>query len=826
MVRKFFVFAGLLAMVALVLLPLGTGTALALQETYVFEGSGWGHGVGLCQEGARGMASRGFDYRQILTYYYQGTQESGWSCPAAIRVGLLEGQGVIYMIADSGSFILYTSDGDIPGGVMTPGGTWTVAADENARFFIVRPDGTCVNNTSYGGVSKPLYVRGASGGDVLRLPQNGNHRVSHLTNYVPLELNLYGSSRPYSLRAILISWFEAYLKGIAEIPGSWPQEAVKAQVVAARSYAVRSMGKHASSNYDVCDDVHCQYYKGYDQEGDTGWTQAVDATAGQVLTYGGQVAQCFYSDSCGGHTDNNEDVWPGSPVPYLRGVPDPYCMDDSNPHAHWMVTYSRGEMEARLNAHPGSYVGTLYSMDLSDRTPSGRVRTAAFTGSAGSKRISGELLRGYLDLPSAMVNTARDNFDEYILLANPSGEEAAAQVKMHTASGKEAQADVALPPMSRRTVHVDDYLYSEEVSAEVHSDKGIVAERSMYFDYRGEDDGGSCEHGASSANTEWYLAEGYTAQAFDTWILIYNPGGEPAHVTLDLLREDGYTGKFELDVAAGARATVNVDGLEGFSSCSLSARVSSDKPVVVERAMYFESWGRRGGHVSLGSPELSTSWSFAEGYTGGDFDTWFLVGNPLDDPAKVRFHLYVPGGGGEKTVEAEVAPHSRHTLHADDYLPDAEVSAFLESDRPVVAERSMYFDYHGKDDGSCSLGTPQLYSKWYLAEGYTGGDFDEYVLVGNPGDQPARVKFSFLTQQGFQKETFCDMAPRSRYTLHVDDYFPSDDVSLVVEETGGKGIVVERAMYFDYYGRKGGHVAMGVPQPSTTWYFAEGYTGS
>jgi len=360
----------------------------------------------------------------------------------------------------------------------------------------------------------------------------------------------------------------------------------------------------------------------------------------------------------------------------------------------------------------------------------------------------------------------------------------------------------------------------------VVSDKGIVAERAMYFNYRGEDDGGSCEHGVDAAAKEWNLAEGYTAEAFDTWILVYNPGGEDSHVTVDLLREDGYTGRVEMDVAAESRSTLYVDGVDGFSACSLAARITSGEPVVVERAMYFDSGGRRGGHVSSGSSELSQTWSFAEGYTAEDFDTWLLVGNPQDEPARLRFDLYVPGGGGGETVEAEVAPHSRYTLHVDEHLPASEVAVFLESDKPVVAERAMYFDYHGKQGGSCSLGAPAPESRWYLAEGYTGGDFDEYVLVGNGGDEAVRVKFTFLTQGGFAMETFRDMAPGSRCTLHVDEHFPGDEVSVIVEETGGKGIVVERAMYFDYYGRRGGHAALGAPQTSSLWFFAEGYTGS
>ena len=109
-----------------VMLPQGSRPAVALQESYVFEGSGWGHGVGMSQWGAYGMAKQGFNYREILSYYYRGTKVSAWSCPAEIRVGLLEGQSSIELAPQSGSFTFYTSDGDVPGGVMAPGGTWTV----------------------------------------------------------------------------------------------------------------------------------------------------------------------------------------------------------------------------------------------------------------------------------------------------------------------------------------------------------------------------------------------------------------------------------------------------------------------------------------------------------------------------------------------------------------------------------------------------------------------------------------------------------------------------------------------------------------------------
>jgi len=801
----------------------GTERARAFRQTYTFEGSGWGHGVGMCQYGARGMAAAGHGYREILAYYYRGTQVSPWPCPQTIRVGLLEGVDAVQLAADAGSFRFYTAEGDIPGGVITRGETWTVKPG-NGGFLLLRPDGSLLNGTSYGGVSKPLYLRGTSGGDVLRLPQNGNRRLGHLDSGHPLELNIQGSA-PSSLRAVVISDFETYLKGLDEVPGSWPQEAVKAQAVAARSYAVRALGKHASSNFDICDEVHCQYYRGYDKESDSGWVRSVDATRGEVLTYAGQVAQCFYSSSCGGHTDNNEDVWGGSPVPYLRGVPDPYCMDSVNPHAHWRVTYSREEMEARLNAYAGTSVGTLYAVDLSDRTPSGRVRRATFTGSAGKKTVTGEQLRFILSLRSAMVDLEAENFDQYVLLANPSGSAARALVSMTGGSGAKQELEVEIPAFSRRTVHVNDHLEGEEVAVRVEADRGIVAERAMYFNYHGNLDGGSCSPGQQALSTTFYLAEGYTAQSFDSWVLLYNPGSQPARAVLDLLRDDGFTRGLSLEVPAASRVTVSVDGVEGFSSCAFSASVESDQPLAVERAMYFESDGRKGGHTAEASPSLSSNWYFGEGYTAEGFDTWILVGNPNARAAKVRFHL-APPGGKARVVEAVVPPRSRYTLHADDHLPASELAAFLESDLPVVAERAMYFDYRGKRGGSCAMGSPEAAARWFLAEGYTGGDFDTWVLVGNPGTERARLKISLFTQEGLERELQGEVPPGARYTLHVDDVLPADEVSVLVEETEGRGVVVERAMYFDYYGRRGGHASQGLTGTSTTWYFAEGYTGS
>ena len=113
--------------------------------------------------------------------------------------------------------------------------------------------------------------------------------------------------------------FEEYLKGVVpwEMPPSWPTEALRAQAVAARSYATTNMRKHLAEGANVCSSVHCQVWKPTHYETTN---QAVDATRGVAATYNGSIIYAFFHAHCGGHTENSEDVWV-SALPYCRGVP-------------------------------------------------------------------------------------------------------------------------------------------------------------------------------------------------------------------------------------------------------------------------------------------------------------------------------------------------------------------------------------------------------------------------------------------------------------------------------------------------------------------------
>jgi len=205
-------------------------------------------------------------------------------------------------------------------------------------------------------------------GKTLLIPQKGGLTA---VNYVDLEQYLYS------------------VLG-AEMNGSWPQEALKAQAVAARSYALNKRSESQTDIYDLEDTQASQVYKGLETES-SGTYAAVDATAGQVLTYGGQIILAVFHSSSGGHTENVEDVWT-QPLPYLRGVPD---FDQGAPVYEWTQTFSRAELSAKISG-----VGNIVSIMPQRTTAFGSIITMKVVGDRGSKVVSGATLREALNLRS------------------------------------------------------------------------------------------------------------------------------------------------------------------------------------------------------------------------------------------------------------------------------------------------------------------------------------------------------------------------------------------------------------------------------------------
>lgn len=318
-------------------------------------GRGWGHGVGMSQWGAYGYAQHGSTYGEILAHYYSGTELA--RAPAArIRVLLLEGAKSA-LIGSFSPFVVETADGqllELTAASYRLGPTLELDGQALAPPLTLRPRGS------------PLLINGA--------PYRGT-----------VELTVSKGK----IRAINTLPLESYVLGVVprEVPATWPAEALKAQAVAARSYALAT--RKTGGDFDVYPDTRSQVYGGVDAETDA-TNAAVEATAREVVSYAGKVATTYFFSTSGGRTVDVTEAWPGSnPVPYLVSVPDPY--DSASPVHRWgpiAVPAAKLQRALKLPANPvgirvqrgGSGRATQVVVSFSDGTessvPAGTVRTA------------------------------------------------------------------------------------------------------------------------------------------------------------------------------------------------------------------------------------------------------------------------------------------------------------------------------------------------------------------------------------------------------------------------------------------------------------------
>lgn len=407
-----------------------TGSAALAARTVTITGGGWGHGMGMSQYGAYGRAKRGDAAPRILEHYYSGSKVTTADVPGTLRVGLLEYRSSISATSspfqEGGGEIIFKVQGSKERIARGAAGTdWRVEPSSTGgmRLFKngnqVRKDGRSV----FGDPARPLIAQYQRFGSLFRINEKG---ISYA--YGNMRFGTFSTDRcsgGHCLRLVVQLPLQKYLYGLGEVPFSWPGAALRTQVIAARTYAYEKTLRTGQRRYPcdcaVYDSTLDQVYSGDAKRIPSGqywddWTSAVDDTKGQVILYNGAPIQALYSSSSGGYTENNENVWGGTPLPYLRGVPDAPDDNPANPNHTWSLSMSYSAFESKLNSAYG--VGGLEAFRLlKPFGVSGRVTVVKpdntggvkIVGSKKTVRTSGWSMRSALGLKDSLFRVQITN---------------------------------------------------------------------------------------------------------------------------------------------------------------------------------------------------------------------------------------------------------------------------------------------------------------------------------------------------------------------------------------------------------------------------------
>ncbi len=399
-------FAGPLRYPMVVTLVIALWVSLAVPagaagDDVVIDGGGWGHGIGMSQWGAKALADQGQSADEIIEYFYTGTTVGPLvDIPDPVLLGIGQDMSTMPIEPVAGGVRLTLGEDSSLVARPTDGHTWALQS---------YPDGTC----SYLMDGAEVGTRTSCEGTITWSPQptirviltvrakaSGSSYTDRVLE-VPRGLVHIKPAPDNRFHAVAEIDLETYLYGLAEVPASWPVEAVRAQAIAARTYSVSVLqNRDPVARADVC---ACHLYATYiDQQWngwageDPRWTDAVDDTAGTVAFHQGEVISAFYFSSTGGRTENNQDMWGGSPLPYLVSVVDPGATS-------WTESFSRPEFTSGLG------FDQIASVRILSRYVSGTPSDIAITGTKGgvsaTEHLTGSQFKSRLGLRSHQIRT-------------------------------------------------------------------------------------------------------------------------------------------------------------------------------------------------------------------------------------------------------------------------------------------------------------------------------------------------------------------------------------------------------------------------------------
>lgn len=384
---------------AMVLASLAAPSAARADAGYfTFMSRGFGHGIGMSQYGAKGFAEAGVGYEAILRHYYgsQGTdpRTQVTSFPSEPKRDVLldhaAGSG-----ADAYTKTTWTlRPGTVGSALAVYGSSATTTCADGWSTFTA--EGDTIRWTQPGGrqlvYAGTISVWGVAGSPRLTQVKEGTGQYGH--EYVRFRGELRLTASGGKLKLVNRVNMPEYLYGVVprESPASWPMEALKAQAVAARCYSWRATRTELYT--DTRDQVYGGHSRGVDRTAvemheNTRTNDAVDQTLGKCVTYDGEIVSTYFMSTSGGYTESNENVWGGTALPHLRGVPDPYeVYSGASLHAWKTSTYTAADVRTKLlqAGMPASAMpDPIADITVTERGVSGRPMTVEFTSLTGYK---------------------------------------------------------------------------------------------------------------------------------------------------------------------------------------------------------------------------------------------------------------------------------------------------------------------------------------------------------------------------------------------------------------------------------------------------------
>jgi len=307
-------------------------------------------------------------------------------------------------------------------------------------------------------------------------------------------------------------------------------------------------------------------------------------------------------------------------------------------------------------------------------------------------------------------------FDLYYLLQNPQPTIANVTVRYLLPGGTVITRTYGMAPHSRTTIYVNVVPGIEEtdVSGDISADVPIVVERAMYRNTPGQYYGlGTASIGVTAPATRWFLAEGATGSFFDLFVLFANPGASDANVTAEYAKEDGTVVTRSYVVGAHSRFSVYVDSIPPLAQTAVATTVTSNVPIVVERAMYWPDgfFNYYEGHTSVGTTGTAQRWVIASGDGDPTTQTFVLLANTENRPGQAELRFMTPSGFNASLRRVvNLPPNSRTTVILDHMPPRYGVLVTSSGPSPVelVVENAVYRSFGGLlwASGANAVATP------------------------------------------------------------------------------------------------------------------------